>query len=302
VEEQSLQTPEEVILWPEFLESTPPGALRKIKNLFSRSNPNELYPLVISKSDIQLYCDSDVCGGIRFFGCISDSLPSVYKSRSNVRAFIDYRCRNCQKKLKEFSVRVYYLQEDNESYAIKFGEHPQFGPPIPPRLISLIRPDREIFIRGCRAENQGLGIGAFAYYRRVVENQKGRLIKEIEKVARRLGATPEVLEIFEDAANQTQFSTAIDKIKDAIPQSLLIRGHNPLSLLHTALSQGLHAQSDEECLEIAQDIRIVFTELAERISQALKDETALSQAVSRLLKTRIFPNTPEDITNTEDTV
>jgi hypothetical protein len=36
---------------------------------------------------------------------------------------------------------------------------------------------------GRRAENQGMGIGAFAYYRRVVENQKNRIIAEIKRVA-----------------------------------------------------------------------------------------------------------------------
>jgi hypothetical protein len=64
---------------------------------------------------------------------------------------------------------------------------------------------------------------------------------------------------------------------------LLIDGHNPLTLLHTALSEGLHAQSDEDCLEFASDIRVVMTELADRISQALKDEAELKSAISRLL-------------------
>jgi hypothetical protein len=49
------------------------------------------------------------------------------------------------------------------------------------------------------------------------------------------------------------------------------------------LSEGLHAQTDEECLEIATSIRIVMADLAERMGQALKDEAELSTAVSRLL-------------------
>ena len=54
-------------------------------------------------------------------------------------------------------------------------------------------------------------------------------------------------------------------------------------LIVTALSEGMHAQTDEECLNIAQDIRIVLGELAERISQALKDEAELKSAVGRLM-------------------
>jgi len=165
----------------------------------------------------------------------------------------------------------------------KFGEYPAFGPPTPARVISLIGPDREVYLRGRRAENQGLGIGAFSYYRRVVENQKGRIIREMGRVARKLGAADAVVKEFEAAASETQFTTAIDRIKDAIPQSLLIGGHNPLVLLHKALSDGLHEQDDAVCLELAHSIRVVLTELADRISQVLKDQAELDTAVSRLL-------------------
>jgi hypothetical protein len=46
-------------------------------------------------------------------------------------------------------------------------------------------------------------------------------------------------------------------VKHGIPQARLINGHNPLTLLHNALSAGLHEQSDETCLELAQAVRVV---------------------------------------------
>jgi hypothetical protein len=49
------------------------------------------------------------------------------------------------------------------------------------------------------------------------------------------------------------------------------------------LSEGLHELSDEECLALARDIRVVLIELAERISTALKEEAELKTAVSNLL-------------------
>jgi len=85
------------------------------------------------------------------------------------------------------------------------------------------------------------------------------------------------------AEKETQFSKAIEAIKDGIPEVLRIGPHNPLTLLHSALSEGLHEHTDKECLEIAQEIRLVLTELAERLSQALKEEAELQTAVSRLL-------------------
>ena len=69
-----------------------------------------------------------------------------------------------------------------------------------------------------------------------------------------------------------------------MPDSLLVNGHNPLALLHTALSDGLHDKSDEQCLQIAGDVRLVLGELSERLAQALKDEAELNHALARLAK------------------
>lgn len=137
-----------------------------------------------------------------------------------------------------------------------------------------------------------MGIGAFAYYRRVVENQKNRIIVEIAKVATILGSTPEIDALFAAAVTETQFSKSIEMVKDAIPQSLLIKGHNPLTLLHTALSRGLHNpdMTDSHCLALAQSIRTVLADLSERISEALKNTKEVQDALSVLLAT---PNTPK---------
>ena len=89
--------------------------------------------------------------------------------------------------------------------------------------------------------------------------------------------------MLEAAKSETQFSKALASVKDAMPQSLLINGHNPLTLLHSALSDGLHDKSDEHCLEIASGVRIVLAELSERLSQALKDEAELKKALSRIM-------------------
>jgi hypothetical protein len=166
--------------------------------------------------------------------------------------------------------------------AMKFGEIPPFGPHIPTKMFSLLGEDQELFHKGQRAESQGMGIGAFGYYRRVVENQKDRLINEIVKVCTKLNVPPEIIASIEKAHSETRFTKALEILKDAIPDVLLIDGHNPFGLLHTALSDGLHEQSDEECLVRAQSIRIVLAELSGRIVQVLKEHTELKGAVSKL--------------------
>ena len=159
---------------------------------------------------------------------------------------------------------------------------PAFGPPLPARLFKMAGADGELLRKGRRAENQSLGIGAFVYYRRVVENQKDRLLGEIRKAAERLEADGELLDSIDLAIKETRFSEAIKLVKDAIPDGLKVQGDNPLTLLHRVLSRGVHGLDDRECLERAQAVRRVLTELVLNISQVTKDERELTDAVKKL--------------------
>jgi hypothetical protein len=262
-------------MWPEMLTMTPPGTVCLVPDFANLVGTR----LILNIPDLEMHCDTESCSGIRFFDGGAD-VTLLTSGDQNI--FLEYRCRNCKKSPKLFAVKN-VLSRPDRHIVLKIGEWPPYGPVTPGGVIAIVGPDRDFFLKGRRAENLGLGIGAFAYYRRVVENQKGRLIREISKVARTLGAGQPVLDRFEAAAKETQFSKAIDDIKDVMPESLRIQGHNPLSLLHSALSKGLHAQADDECLAIATSIRVVLTELAERITQALKDEAELRNAVNQLL-------------------
>jgi hypothetical protein len=266
-----------------FLESVPPGSWTDVPNASSWSGGNPYLTL----SDLELHCTTDSCNGVRFF---QTSTTFQLTSKHAREAFISYTCRNCRKTYKTYAVRALLSEEDSSVKLYKLGEYPPFGPPSPARLISLIGAERDFFLKGRRSENQGLGIAAFAYYRRVIESQKNRILDEIIKVSEKLSTPDALIADLRLAQQETQFSTAVARIKQAIPQALLINGHNPLTLLHSALSEGLHAQTDEECLELATSIRVIMTDLAERLSQALKDEAELNTALSRLLNKK----TPAD--------
>lgn len=168
---------------------------------------------------------------------------------------------------------------------VKLGEWPPFGSKTPSRLLRLLDNDRDLFLRGRRAECHGLGIGALTYYRRVVEHQKNRLIDEIIKVVQKVESSPDsIVSDLAKAKETFQFSQAMSDVKLAVPQVLLINGHNPLALLHSALSAGIHDKSDDECLEIAKNVRLVLAGLAERLGQALSEHRELNEAVAELLK------------------
>jgi hypothetical protein len=267
----------------DFLEGTPPNRISHISDLSERKYLHTAYFDLMRTPEIQLHCPSDACNGVRFFRCVSGTGQRLKKG-SYVFIYVTYKCSNCQKTEKIYSLAV-KLDEDAQPTGelYKLGEHPTYGPPTPPKLVKMIGPDRDTFLKGRRCENQGLGIGAFIYYRRVVENQKNRILNEIIKVSESLSASPERIDILKKAVEETQFSKALDMAKGAIPESLLINGHSPIQLLHSALSEGVHALSDEECLELASSVRVVLGELSERLSQALKDKAELSKALSTLM-------------------
>lgn len=264
------------IIFAEFLENVPPSQKREIDKIVTRRL--NYYELITP--ELILHCDNDACNGKRYFRCDDDEI--IVGPKDWNFEYLKYSCSNCQNTHKYYSIAVKFNKETFSGECVKFGELPQYGPNTPSRLIKLIGPDRELFLKGRRCENLGLGIGAFVYYRRVIENQKNRILDEIIKVGERTNLKDVKLQKLIEAKNENQFSKALENVKDAIPPSLKINGSNPLSLLHSALSDGLHDQTDEHCLNIASSIRIVLAELSERISVALKDEVELKEAIKKL--------------------
>ncbi len=171
----------------------------------------------------------------------------------------------------------------DEGEAVKLGEWPPFGPQVSLGILSILGKNKDLFLMGRRAEIQGLGIGAFAYYRRVIESQKDSMIDEIIRVWRRTNSPEAQIEKLKSARTEIEFKKTVELISDAIPQALLINGYNPLALLEQAITKGEDVQNDNEALQLATAIRIIFTELAERLVRVLEDQTNLDTAVNFIL-------------------
>jgi hypothetical protein len=267
----------------EFLETKPPHSHAvvsqgiQLKAYGSARLPSPLLP------QLKLHCIHKHCEGARFFRPESENGPVLIDNEWK-EFFVSYTCSNCQETVKRFALAVRKNEKPAYIEIYKIGEMPAFGPPTPNRLLKLIGDDRELFLHGRRCETQGMGIGAFGYYRRVVENQKNRILKRIIKACGAIGVPQSMTDTLTAALNENQFSKAVESIKDALPESLLIRTHNPMTLLHSALSDGLHARTDDECMAKAQAIRIILTELSERLANLLKDETEIKAALSQLMQ------------------
>ena len=98
-------------------------------------------------------------------------------------AGVKIKCRNCGKGEKSFYLIIENPTEDLSAEFIKIGEWHPLGEKTPNKVLEFVDSEKELFLKGRKAENHALGIGAYTYYRRVVENIKVMLIdKIIQKV------------------------------------------------------------------------------------------------------------------------
>jgi hypothetical protein len=232
---------------------------------------------------IDIHCDNEKCGGVR---------RHTFESKEDFRVgnvfytYLRYLCTNCTASTKIFGIRS--ERQGNRAFGIctKIYQEPPFGAPIPKRLFEVIGEDnREFFLQARRAIARGLGIGAYAYYRRIVENNKFDLVNAVLHVAEASNTSAEQIKTLKQAAKERQFSKAIELLRDAsaIPAVLLIDGHNPLALLHDLLSEGIHELDDAECLERAKESEVILSEIAERMQIALTERKAVKHAISSIL-------------------
>ena len=268
------------IKFEDFLSNYPPGEVQSIDNLGISRSPSSAP--ILTKPRLKLFCPNSVCNGIRFFD--SHQTKQVALSEKWSRIFLHYSCANCRTHSKIFAIMARWNTELDEGQAVKVGEWPPFGPKVSARVLSILGENKDLFLMGRRAEIQGLGIGALAYYRKVIENQKDHIIDEIIRVVNKTHSPEYQIEKLKSAKMEKGFKEAVELISDAMPQALLINGYNPLALLDQAISKGSYVHYDTDALKLATALRRILSELAERVVRALEDQSDLDEAVNYILK------------------
>lgn len=283
------------IPFKQFLEEFPLNTAQHVGEYYEVVAHGDLWKLA---PQLRLWCDDENCQGYRRFdGNWHHRSDAGIKDVS--RDFLVYKCRDCGVRAKTFCILSHASGKNGVGIALKIGEFPELHIDIPTYLPKLLGEEYSYFIKGLKCEKQGCGIGAFSYYRRVVENQKGRFLKHIIKVARRLNASDtdieelekaseiiesEIIQGLEKASNETQFTRAVELFKDFIPKTLYLEGQNPMTVLHKALSIGLHESDDATCLKIAHSIRIILQDFSQRIKDLLREDNEIKKALSDVMR------------------
>lgn len=192
---------------------------------------------------------------------------------------LEYACAACGWK------RSFLIAFDSSGkYVKKAGQFPEPNVAIDSRVKKVLDgEDETLYTNGRICEAQGYGIGAFAYYRRLLENAIIRLLDEIielvpEKDKGTYLAGLEKVKAEENAADKIRIA------KDLLPETLKSQGVNPLATLYDILSIGLHGQSDDKCLERAATIRAVFDALLIQVEANKATAKALAEGTKKLLR------------------
>jgi uncharacterized protein YutE (UPF0331/DUF86 family) len=246
---------------------------------FKLDYPNKADEL--PKVPIHMYCN--ICKSEQTFNMISEYHDRFgYTNAHIVNETIEiiYLCSACVKFKRYFLIKFLY---DPELAIQKVGQEPGWDIVIDNNLSKILGKFEGDFKKGLICESQGYGIGAYAYYRRVVEDiidelldSIGDLIEESEK------------EKYKEALVKTKKTIVaqekIDLVKHLLPASLRPSKMNPLDILHEQLSEGLHEKSDEDCLEIANNLKNILIFLLEQIMRDKEAKKIFTESMRKALE------------------
>lgn len=233
----------------------------------------------LPKPSIKMWCE--VCHSDQTFNMVNDywdGYAYTNVSTAGSEYWLRYKCMWCNNYKRNFFIKI----GDKLDFITKIGQYPAWNISGNKDIEALLGDHKEYFRRGQICESQGYGIAAFAYYRRIVEEVIDQLLNEIvvlmaesEKVA---------YEAALEKTKQTRVATEkIDLVKDLLPPILRPSNMNPLSVLHGKLSEGLHAESDEECLDSAASVREILVFLTAQVTSASKAARSFTEGMKMLL-------------------
>lgn len=199
-----------------------------------------------------------------------------------------YHCAACGESRVFFLLRAEWVPEQpGRLIALKAGQFPPWSiNPSRDLANALGEPSLHLYQMGLVCESQGYGIGAFAYYRRVVEEKLGELLDQVRTLLNGV----ELQQYQEALAKVTGEKRAEDKlriVKDLLPPALLAGTHNPLQIIYEALSADLHAGTDEACLLSAVEIRTAMEFFTKTLASSRAEERRFSDAMKKILEKRM---------------
>jgi len=138
------------------------------------------------------------------------------------------------------------------------GQFPAQSTSIPSTIEKRLGTSAIFYRRALTCRNEGYGLAAVAYFRRVVEDKRNELVDVVADSAEAMGMSEEDIAKIRAAKSQKVYEDKLKIASQAMPSTMKPDGANPLHALFELLSVGLHTQTEEECLQIAYNVHEIF--------------------------------------------
>ncbi|HDZ04207.1 hypothetical protein LCGC14_0068330 [marine sediment metagenome] len=168
-----------------------------------------------------------------------------------------------------------------EIFIEKIGAYPEIKI-IPNKLITnyFDRESNKWYYKGINALAQNFGIGALAYFRRIVEKELIHIIESIKLLPD--SHDTEIQKLLDKHNEKPKVSTIYDNIFEYLPNSLKILGDNPIKLLYNQTSEGLHSLTESESLEKASKILVLLDFVIKKINEERSEIKDLKEIIKGL--------------------
>jgi len=257
-----------------FLETAPLYAWRQFKK--PRVNRSSLHI-----NEIDSHCE--ICGQMRPFhdlrargGGAGMPIPALQAGTSELH----FTCVSCKKSHRTYLIE--HVVDEDTIKVQKFGELPRGSIPRDKALQKFLKDDRDNYEKAVVCLSNEYGVAAFAYFRRVVENNINRLLDLLQDDAEASGEDTETLKAICALRGDSPMSDKIKVANLALPNHLQPEGLNPLGRLYQVLSEGVHSLSEEDCLDKAQATSSCLVFLVSELASRKEHRSRFKSMVGRL--------------------
>ena len=221
----------------------------------------------------------------------SDTIPPDSRSRGDsigsadlyLKAGIshfEFTCVSCKKETREYHVEQIVNKETIQLQ--KYGERPRKRLARDPVLQRFLKDDLDNYEKAVDCLSNGYGVAAFAYFRRVVENNINGLLDLVQEDAQSSGADSEVVAALAELRGNPPMKKKIKIANHALPAYLNPDGLNPLGRLYEVLSEAVHNFPEEECLSKAKETSDCLAYLVSELASRKKNRTRFKNMVGGL--------------------
>ena len=258
---------------------------------FQRSSPNYSSPLDFVNKILNLKCPNEKVfqtfkTGINNYEevlqqrkeqglhGISNTLPLNFEKdtkKLNLTFHLIGRCQSCGAEI-DFLIRVYSdksldeIKDGMNIFICKIGQFPPYEI-SPDKIVEkyLLKEDIDNYKKALANLSISYGIGAFAYFRRIIEHGIIGIIHDISLMD--FEGVDKIKEALKSFKKDHQMANLISIINEYLPSSLNGLGDNPIRLLYEQLSGGIHDFSEEECLKKAEMIDKILTYVIKKVNE-----------------------------------